>query len=106
MRKQLYNLIKTLGINTYYNRPEVLRDFPCITYSVGGIEQTHLLNKEVGKVDSVFDVDVFAENSEDCENIASQVDELLRANSYIVEALFDIPEDDAFRINMRIRYIS
>ena len=95
-KTDLYNLLLSLGYAVYQVRPEIISEFPCITFNVSNNEAFIDLNKEIKYQRMVLNIDIWANSSSESSGILQEVEELLRGNSYRLQDSFDVVDPDGY----------
>lgn len=93
-KTDVYNSLKTLGYYVSQTNPTVFNDLPALIFSVGNNAITADLDGAISSQDIEIQVDIWAEDSVTASTVLSQVEELMRSNSYILSFSNDIPNVD------------
>lgn len=96
-KQDLYDLLSTVeNVVVYQNRPEKLKEFPCICFSLTNISGTLELNKEIGYQEIEVTIDVFAKSSGETSSLLASLDEKLRTVGWILNTANDVPDPDGY----------
>lgn len=107
VKKEIYDLLSTLEYTVYQSRPEVLVEFPCVTFMVAQHSIEPTLEREIGYQQILFNVDLFADTASETSSMLAEVENLLRSNDYIMTDCFDLVEPDGrSHLALRFTYLS
>lgn len=104
VKKGFYDILSTLEYSVYQNRPEIITEFPSITFLVVQHQVNATLDKEIGYQQVLFNVDIFANTGAEASQILAEVESLLRQNGYLMTDCFDVAEPDN-RSHLAVRFI-
>ena len=90
-KTDLFNSLKTLNYYVSQTQPPVFTDLPAIIFSVGNNSVSADLDGEITSQSIEVQLDIWAEESVTASTILSQVEELMRANLYIMSFSNDVP---------------
>ena len=91
-KKDIYSILKGLNYYVSQAQPQEFTTLPAVIYTVtnNAIDTLDLDNNIVVQ-DIVVTIDIWAKSSTGCSNVFIDVEEVMRANDYIVDWSSDIP---------------
>jgi len=92
-------------VTVYQNRPEVLVEFPCITFSVANNIPNLVLEKDIGFQRIVVVIDIYAKTSKESGTLLSTLEEDMREEGHVMVFNSDVPEDDISHITTRFNLL-
>lgn len=91
-KQDIYSILKTLNYYVGQQQPEEFTELPAIIYKVSNNAIDILdLDNNILVQDIVVTIDIWAKSSTGCSNVFIEVEEVMRANDYIVDWSSDIP---------------
>lgn len=106
-KQDLYELLQTVTPRVYQNRPEVLSDFPCITFMVVDNRVNINLDKVIAYQEMVFNIDLWSRTSTENSSLLSSLEEVMRENGYILRFSSDTVDPDGIsHITTRFNFVN
>lgn len=103
----LYDLLSSIeGVSVYQSRPEVIAEFPTITFYVSNNRVNATLDKEIGYQDLVFEIDIWDKTSIGTAELLSDVESTLRESGYLLDFSTDVPDPDCSHISARFTLVN
>ncbi len=92
-RTQVYNIISSLdGVNVYADRPEVLEDFPTVTYVFDDDTPLYDLDKNIYKQDTIVVIDIYTEDPISGDAITKELIERLKFINCLCKFKHDVSD--------------
>jgi len=106
-KKDIYTILSSLDdVTVYQNRPEVLKSFPCITFSIGSNIPEYELEKDIAYQNIDVVIDIYAKTSKETGSLLASLQEEMIDNDYRLVFCMDIPEEDVSHITTRFNLIA
>jgi len=102
-KADLYTILQEVDEDTvvYQNRPEVIEEFPCITFSINQNRAEINLGKDIAYQELSATIDIWTLGSAQGSELLSSLESTMRAEGYTLEFSADIPDPDD-----RVRHIT
>lgn len=105
-KEDLYTILNSIaGVTVYQTRPEVLQNFPCITFNIGSNIPEYDLSKEITHQDIDAVIDIYAETSKETGSLLASLQQKMIDNDYRMVFCMDIPDDNASHITTRFNLV-
>jgi hypothetical protein len=98
-KKDIYTILSNRVIDdatVYQTRPEVLKEFPCITFSIAENTPEYTLEKEIGYQEIVVAIDIYAKTSIESGSLLATLVEDMISEGYRMTFCSDIPDPDGY----------
>lgn len=96
-KKDIYEILSGIdGVVVYQQRPEVLKEFPCITFYVAENTPTYELQKVIGYQRIEVVVDIYANTSSQTGELLSTVVGVMLENSMRMVFSSDVPDPNGY----------
>jgi len=96
-KKDIYTILSDIeGVVVYQNRPEVLKEFPCITFSIAENTPEYTLSSGIGYQDITVTVDIFSNTSKESGSLLATLVEDMLEEGYRMTFCSDIPDPDGY----------
>lgn len=86
-------LVQLDGVTVYQDRPEVIEEFPCLTYKVLNTPE-YCLDKDIGNQVIETEIDIWADSSQESGEILKELQSLMIDNGYRLAFAQDIPDPE------------
>jgi hypothetical protein len=93
-KKTIYSLLQGAEVPVYQARPEVIKEFPCITFQMTDNNVTMDLDKEIGYQNAEVTIDIWTAASSEGGELLATVEGILRAEGYQLTLSLDVPDPE------------
>lgn len=96
-KKDIYTILSDIeGVVVYQNRPEVLKEFPCITFRIAENIPEYVLDKDIGYQEIVVAIDIFSETSKESGSLLATLVEDMLEEGYRLTFSMDVDDPDGY----------
>lgn len=96
-KKDIYTILSGIdGVTVYQARPEVLKEFPCITFSIAENIPEYTLEKEIGYQEIVVVIDIYANTSTESGSLLATLVDGMLEEGYRMTFCSDVPDPDGY----------
>ena len=92
----VYNALKNITARVYQVRPEVIAEFPTITFYVESNIPEYALDSELMHQNYRVTVDIWGKTSTETKTLQSSIELAMRNIKYICIGSVDVPETEGF----------
>lgn len=102
----VYSLLRQTGETVYQARPEVIEQFPCITFYIAENMVNMDLDREIGYQEVEVSVDIWATTSQESGALHIQVEGILREADMHLISSTDVPDPTGYsHINAKYKFL-
>lgn len=96
-KKDIYTILNDIeGVVVYQNRPEVLKEFPCMTFSIADNTPEYTLNSGIAYQDIIVAIDIFSNTSKESGSLLATLVEDMLTEGYRMTFCSDVPDPDGY----------
>lgn len=111
IKTEVFGILETLSVsgldlNVYQVRPEVLEEFPTLTFEVLQERPEYSTDKEIGFQDVSVQIDIYTRSSKDATIVLTELEKLMRQHDYRLTSSINIPETEQYAHKVTIFNIS
>lgn len=96
-KKDIYDILSAIGDTVVYQqRPEVLKEMPCITFYIAENTPTYELESEIGYQSIEVVIDIYGNTSSQTGALLSSVESTMLSNGYRLVFSSDVPDPNGY----------
>lgn len=96
-KKDIFEILSGIGdAVVYQQRPEVLKEMPCITFYIAENTPTYELEKEIGYQRVEVVIDIYGNTSSQTGDLLSSVESTMRENNWRLVFSNDVPDPNGY----------
>jgi thioredoxin-like negative regulator of GroEL len=102
----VYSLLQQTGERVFQARPEVIEEFPCITFYISDNSVNLELARDIAYQEIEVVIDIWANTSQESGSLHIQVEEILREADMTLISSIDVPDPSGYsHINATYKFL-
>jgi hypothetical protein len=105
-KADIYTILNAIeGVNVYQSRPDVIAEFPSLTFYIGSNIPEYELEKEIAYQDIEVVIDIYAKTSKESGSLLASLEDTMLENNWRLIYNADVPENDVSHITTRFNLV-
>lgn len=94
--QDIYEILQAGDVPVYQDRPEVIKDFPCVTFYLSNNTPDYTLLKAIAAKNYEVVVDIWALKPSDSYEVLIKIEEAMRNENYRLKFNAVVPDPDGY----------
>ncbi len=103
-KKDIYTILSGVG-TAYQNRPQLIKEIPCLYYYVSSNVPVYVLEQNIGYQEIEVVVDILANTSSESGTLLSSLESAMLSEGYRLTYCADIPDDNYSHITTKFNLV-